>query len=419
MLAANHAANANLEHPLQSETLKDMQWTLPGTDTLTPQALALANTYIDQTKFPDGVSPLTKLYPESTPDAMDGPWTEQELERLAAMNLNRTVAPPPIIQQNQPETESMPVPDSPMQGAVPDDDDVFLQPPRPSLPTPLVALPPIAPPPLTPPPLAPMPLAPLLVATPLSQDEDQVMVDVVEAPHPSLPPPVVETPSNDSPRRSMDEDQVMADAQLVGQTLQEDQVMADDTCQAAQGNLEHAGNVDNADATQDGSGAPQDPPPVNRPPQPSTSVTLPKSKPPRSTRKIVMSSGDEAEGEGDEAEGDSELSSPPSSPVPKTRKAAKAPKPASHPQSDNVQDPVALLHRALGPNFGSKPTLHGSLSSQVSGPTNMVTTPAPPVRKSIFSLMQSDVNAFSCPDGAGALLFSIFQPGHNFTTSNI
>jgi hypothetical protein len=83
----------------------------------------------------------------------------------------------------------------------------------------------------------------------------------------------------------------------------------------------------------------------------------------------------------DEEEGESELTSAPASPVLKKRQPTKS---TSHPQNEDLPEAVASLRRSFGPNFGSKGTLNGSLGSEISGPTNMVTEPATPVSKSVF-----------------------------------
>ena len=51
--------------------------------------------------------------------------------------------------------------------------------------------------------------------------------------------------------------------------------------------------------------------------------------------------------------------------------------------TQDTADPIGMIRCTLGPDFGSKLTLHGSLDSQVSGALNMLTKPAPPVSESI------------------------------------
>jgi hypothetical protein len=73
-LTANHGAtlDAQVYHmaPVKDQ-LDHLQWTLPGSQTLTTQALEVTNTYIDQSQFRDGISPLTKIYPQHTPNPIN------------------------------------------------------------------------------------------------------------------------------------------------------------------------------------------------------------------------------------------------------------------------------------------------------------------------------------------------------------
>jgi hypothetical protein len=304
-IVANYTATTNVEHPLCSETLEDMQWTVSGTDTLTPQALDLTNTYINQSKFPEGVSPLTKLYREPSPVSLDAPWTEQELERLSSLNLHHTVTPPPTFQHLLCNPDGEMEPDT-LMGHIGQvhvqDEDLFMQPP----------------------------------------DHNPT-------------PPVLRSPFQHSPRRSVEPI-----------THNEDHVMEDDTVPSKN---QEKGGLELSLKTATG-GALSDPPsPSQQKPSQSRTSLLIKSK------TIVMSSSDEDEGE-------SEQSSPPASPVHKKRAPTKS---TSHPQTNDIPGSVASLRRSLGANFGSKPTLHGSLGSHVRGPTTMVTEPPAPVSEYVFS----------------------------------
>ena len=61
-----------------------------------PQALELANTFIDQNEFPADISPLTTIYQASTPVPINKQLTEEDLQHLANIDLNRTITPPPF-----------------------------------------------------------------------------------------------------------------------------------------------------------------------------------------------------------------------------------------------------------------------------------------------------------------------------------
>jgi len=108
---ANQAANNSLHSPLHNNRLDDddvenMEWTLPGSDRLTQRAYDFANQFIDQTKFADGVSPITKIFRPQAPERIDGPLTELEVERihsLSSLNINRVHSPPPIAYQALPD----------------------------------------------------------------------------------------------------------------------------------------------------------------------------------------------------------------------------------------------------------------------------------------------------------------------------
>jgi hypothetical protein len=261
-LVANHAATAAMEYPLGSASLEDMQWTLPGTDTLTPQALALTDTYIDQSKFPEGVSPLTMLYRESSPVPLDRAWTEQELARISNLNPNPTVTPPPTYHQlplpdAEEETIELPTLDSLMgQVALQEDKDIFMEPP------------------------------------------------------PQSPPPVVNHSPPRSPARSID--RIPHD---------EDQVMADETADGQDGSgLPHGEEEQPMDPPGEGDGHQKlsmekghaETAPTGT--QPTTGASLRASR--KIIKKIVMSS--------DEEEGESEVSDTPAQPIRKKKDLPKS-----------------------------------------------------------------------------------------------
>jgi hypothetical protein len=108
---------------------------------------------------------------------------------------------------------------------------------------------------------------------------------------------------------------------------------------------------------------------------------------------------------GDEADGESELSEVPHSPVRQKRAPAQS---TSHPHPKDIPDPVTSLHPAVGPNFGSKHTLYGSLGSHVPGPLNMVTTSASPVSDFVFSCNYM-LTTFPCQMVAEPFSFKYFS----------
>jgi hypothetical protein len=245
-----------------------------------------------------------------------------------------------------------------------------------------------------------------------SADEDTMMGQLegpedndifMELPHRSPPPSVAHT--------TQDKDQDMADEQVVGENIPDTHRKDPEDPHG----LETTGPTSDQDAGP-GDTHPKDTPerrmeiiepsPARTPPKRSQ-TGRPTSRPHRGVKShtIVMSSSDESDeaeevneahkadetDAADAADGESEVSSPPSSPAPTTRKSTRS---TAHPQSKDIPDDAAVLHRALGPNFGSKLTLHGSLGSEVSGKLNMVKTPAPPVSESVFSLYNCMVTTF-------------------------
>jgi len=100
---------------------------------------------------------------------------------------------------------------------------------------------------------------------------------------------------------------------------------------------------------------------------PVKSVPAPQSR----SKTMVTSSSD------NEEDSESELSLAPSSPTPNARRTTET---TSHSQTMGTAQPVPRVERSLDPDFGSKRTLHGSLSSHVQGITNMVMTPPAAVR---------------------------------------
>jgi hypothetical protein len=336
--ASNYAANTELESPVPSGTLDGMEWTLPGTDILTPQALALANTLIDQNKFPAGVSPLTRIYRASTPIPINEPLTEQELERLANMTLNRTVTPPPF--QGVPSS-----PEQERQGLL---------------------------------------------------DQDTVMghIDDLERPDVFMQPPH-RSPTPETPLGNSHEEPIIQDQ---NHNMDSD---SDSESSSSSSNSEVAHTKTPRKSAQ------------TSPAAQHKSLAAHQLK----SRTIDISSSDEAD-EADEADdGESEVSRSPS-PVAKK----KDPK-----VTQRTADPISTLRHTLGPDFGSKLTLHGSLGSQVSGPLNMLTTPAPPVSECVFTLCNCILTTFPVQMVKEPLAFQYFsldptseaKTHHFFTHENV
>jgi hypothetical protein len=384
-LAANYTATTNMERPLRSEALEDMQWTVPGTDTLTPQALNLTNTYIDQSKFPEGVSPLTKLYRQPSPVPLDAPWTEQELERLSSLSLNRTVTPPPRyphLRLLSPEAEMEPDTLMEHMGQVNvQDEDIFMQ-PAPAVKSPVYHSP--------------------RRSVQLTHDEDQVMEhemgdeyggqDGLELPHSQelehMWPKASLAKGDGRQEHGTEKEHPKRapggqDRSAVPDSLEEEEMCPKDTLETGKHHQECCTEISRPKIASAGAhsstGDLVDSPPAKTPLQhdqnaPTWQLSL---LPPRriKSKTIIMSSSDEEDGE-------SELSEPPPSPVRKKREPTKS---TSHPQTEDLPDPVSSLRHSLGANFGSKSTLHGSLGSRVRGPTTMVTEPAAPVSECVFS----------------------------------
>jgi hypothetical protein len=88
---ANDAANTVAQCAANDGVVYDeggeMVLTIPGLEDLTPEARELTDSIIDQSQFPENVSPLTKFTRPHTPEPIDGPLTPDELQRLMRSKL--------------------------------------------------------------------------------------------------------------------------------------------------------------------------------------------------------------------------------------------------------------------------------------------------------------------------------------------
>lgn len=387
-MRANHTANDNLDYPLPMnmpvddlDDVEAMEWTLPGSQTLTQRAFDFTNQYIDQSMF--GVSPLNKIFTPQTPERIDAPLTQQELDRinnLSNLNLNRVHTPPPITYERfvDPDAEGDTDTDGDMhEHGTPanPDEDVFMDPP----------------------PRSPSPRSFTNPGRP-NRDENEEMGG----------PGVLGQNAGAEKLPSIGGQDTESDEEMVGEEPAVDKenpgqghagenpsgTLADRQEGPGESGTERRKEGQSQESGPGGkkpSERPlnlrlpsQNPPHTSRPTIPAASTSIPDRRSTRISNTTVMSSSGESEG-------DSELSSPPPTPVRKTKpkqSGSNAPvRPTTQSTSQAVtqaQIPATVrgpsaLERNPGPNFGSKGSLLGRLRSHVRGPQTLVAKPASPV----------------------------------------